>query len=326
MPHVIAGVCFLCLLLVTSWLYVEVKQRFPKLPQGTYIGSVDRLFSDSGEPVKLYVESTPSNELYFVLLRKGWQPQMTTMVSRGGEQSEWLHPVVVTNGEAKLKFTGRADGQGYVGYVFEQEGDRRGTWKLTRVPQKSSETSAAEIKDTEAWVHLKAELAGVEAGIRRAEKIVPQQQREIEQLTAFITEGDNLRRRADEKFREKTRDLQNAQEELRKTQEVARELEKRLILAQSVTRMGNLVSLSRQSLERENRWFDSALNSELPPTGEDFEAAVERAKKIVGVKKAIKEEREYIEHLTSLMNGRPANTPPPPSAPDSFNSIWGGGR
>lgn len=320
-PHLVAALCVLSLLLVTSWLWIEMQQRFPHLPQGSYYGRITGLFPDAargGAP--FFVESTSSNEFFLVILHGQWQPQRSTMVPRGNDvdDSEWLHPVVVIGDGQRLKFTGKRNGAEFTGTVFEQDGRRRGRWRLARIPTRPAHDGGFDAKEIEVWLRLKAELGEIEAETRKAEQRVPEQQKEIEKLTAFITEGDSLRTRAEKKYQEVTRELQSASDALHEQEKRALALEEKLTLAQTVTDMGRLVSLSRQTLERENRWIDSVLGTELPPVGADFQEALARAKKIAGVKRAIAEEEEYIRHLEGLMQqGKSA------AAPQSFESIWG---
>ena len=329
-PHLIAGMCVLCLLLVTSWLWIEVAQRFPRLPQGSYYGRIQGLFQESAaNGVPFFVDSTDSNEFMVVLLHPQWQPQRITMVPRGAtvEESEWLHPVVVAGETRRLKFMGTKSGDEYRGNVVDQDTRARGQWSLRLVPVSRAETGL-DAKEIETWLRLKAELDTVEDDIRKAERRVPEQKKEIEKISAFITEGDSLRARAEKKFQDVSRQLEKASEELHQQETAAQDLEERLVLAQAVTDMGKLVSLSRQTLERENRWIDSALGGQIPPLAEDFSQALERAKKIMGVKRAIAEEQEYINHLESLMQNGRSGTPGAPgtAAPQSFDSIWGGRR
>jgi hypothetical protein len=168
------------------------------------------------------------------------------------------------------------------------------------------------------WLRLKAELADVDEQIQAAEAKVPEQRKEIEKLTEFITEGNNLRARADEKYRNVRAELDRRKEVLKAKQAEAKDLEKKIVLSHSVTPMGKLVSLSRASLEREARWIDSLLRTGPVETNEDLDLAVDRGKSVLSLKGQIEQERERIYNLRMAQPGVGGAAAPPAS----FDGIW----
>lgn len=321
---------FISLLLLIGvgywYFYVSSQQRFPKLPEGSYLGRIYEIFSDEPSGVQFFVESLPSEELLFSLQHPKWKQQRVTMVL-GDSQGNWLHPIVIVGSDTKLKFIGKSNGGIYQGSVATQDGSKKGRWELTMISS-PDHNALEDLTKLEEWLTLKLQSERLSQEILASKRSVSEQNKEITKLTNFITDVDSLKARAEKKFREVTEKISEEEKVLKQKEKEAQVVENQLVLAQVVTDMGKLVSLSRQTLERENRWIDSVLGSALPPLGEDFQLAVEQAKKIIGVKKAIAEEEEYINHLRSLMQGGapqgvvpPQATPPPP--PTTFGSLWG---
>ena len=171
-PQILAVICLICLGLTTSWIWIELKERFPRLPEGSYVGSVYDVFEDSG-PTSLFVESTVGGDLYMVVLRDEWLPpewatRPVSMVAKGdgGSQSQWVLPLALPGPERELLvFTGNQTGPGsFLGVVKAGNGER-GRWTLKQV--RSSESSLNTQADLKRWLRAKVQL-GVAAGLPRA--------------------------------------------------------------------------------------------------------------------------------------------------------------
>lgn len=300
---------FILLLLVVialaALIYVlvaEVAQRFPRLAPGRYIGSVADVFGNTDGPHTLYVErSDHSEEVFFALLRPGWLPQfIRSIVSEDSKLSRgWTHPLVLFGPEGKLKFTGEVerDGEGYRGKVVNLESGRDGEWKLRHLEGDSTAITPQDGEQIKHWVLLMAELRAVESSIKNLHEVITQQKNEAEKLTRVVTEGEMLKVKAGEKFRSVSAERDKLASALKSKQDQANLMAKQFELSQRVTGMGKLVSLARESLEREVRWIESMLRSASSPMAEDFFRLLERGQKIEALKQEILAEQERIAVL-----------------------------
>ncbi|NLF24809.1 MAG: hypothetical protein GX589_04030 [Deltaproteobacteria bacterium] len=320
LPHFVALVCVCCLILVTSWLWIEMRQRFPALERGSYVGEIEGVFSDE-HLTRFFVESMPSGELYVAAARDGWKPEKITMVglSDDSDDGKWVHPLVLVGPDAKLRLSGaRKEAGVWHGKVKDLLGGGRGLWRLQFAPEIEVPEDPAGRVDLQLWLRLRAESDAVHQEISGLRDKVPKQRKEIDKLTKFITEGDSLRARADQKYRETKADLEALKAELKQKRLEAQDLEKKLVVSRSVTPRGKLVSLARLSLEREARWIDSLLQGGAQRSDPDLEVAVESSRRILDLKDRIDQERERIQYLRSKQGGVSVESGPP-----SFDSIWG---
>jgi len=217
----------------------------------------------------------------------------------------WLSPVTLSGPDGALRLIGAPSGPGeYVGGVVNIDTGLEGRWWIQRV--ESLDTPADGDTEIRHWLALKNELSDITAEIRAIEKRIPDQKVEIEKLTTFIEERERLKSSADDKFEEVKDSLRGSQGELKRLQDEARKLEAELELAQRFTGMGRLVSLSRESLEREGRWIDSMLRSDIVSSQRSVEVAAARAVKITTLKKEIAAARA---ELAARRSGSSARSP-----------------
>jgi len=298
-PYSVAALAFCLFVAVVASLWFEKQERFPILPPGSYIGTISGIFREEPKPVRFYVEALPqSDEVFFVLIKEAWMPQRVSLGSRGQAHNaaEWVFPLVARGPDRTLKLSGTKTESGYFsGAVSEIPGGGRGAWWLTPIRDQSSSVSEEEASSIRLWLTYKAELEDLEASIAEAQKRGPELKAEVDKLTDFITEGETLRQRADSKFTQVRGDLQQAREGLKKKREEARRLESRVELSQRVTAMGKLVSLARESLDREGRWLDSMLAAAPDEPQEKASGESETAK----LRKAIALEQERLDRIVS---------------------------
>jgi len=307
----------------TRWFWIGESRQFPVVAPGSYIGTVTGVFSSKGSAqgaantesessgagarrdeainaVPFYVERAPETEdLFVAVLAAGWKPQLVSTVihAAGSTAPRWILPLIISQGERRLQLTGGAVAKDrYEGEALDLTSGREGTWKLEpiRAPPGDVGQGAQVVR---LWLMLKAELDDVEARTREFERRVPEQRAEIEKLTGLLTEGEELRSRANEKFGSVQEGLAQAERELKQEHQKVQRLEASLEIAGKVTGMGKLVSLSRESLEREWRIVDSKLRSSADASAEDLEEEYERATRILEVQGQVANERAAIERL-----------------------------
>lgn len=289
LPHVIAVLSIGLLTLVSFLLWLEVRRRFPVVEPGSYFGSLSGVFTSINGESPLYLEHQAGRAgLVLVVPRPGWAPQDIPLGTEdhGLADAGWISPVTVSGPDGTLRFIGARSGPGeYSGGVVNIDTGFEGHWSVRRV--ESSPTSTDRDAEIRHWLALKGELSDVGEEISLIERRIPDQKAEIEKLTTFIEERERLKSSADDKFEEVKESLRESQVELRELQDEARKLEAELDLAQRFTGMGRLVSLSRESLEREGRWIDSMLRSDIVSSQRNVEVAVARATKIAALKRDI---------------------------------------
>lgn len=289
------------LLLVGILFWLQVSERFPLIEKGSYLGLISGVFEERKKPIRFYLERrSDHDELFVVVMRPGWTPELVSSVVSGQskDESQWVLPVIIGGPEGRLKLVGQANGDGvYAGTVYNLEDGKRGSWELKRIRNEETTLPVQDDDEVRHWLLLKLELDGVEKQIGSFAELVPKQREEIEKLTAVITEGEGLKTRANEKFDKVRAELNDVRKVLKDKQEEAQKLAQRVEISQRVTGVGKLVSLARESLEREGRWLESMLNATGVETSSEFERAVETGEKILVLKNEIALEKERITRL-----------------------------
>ena len=299
--YLISIILLLGLLTVSYLLFAEWSRRFPHLEPGSYMGTISGTVGQEPVPrtqskLNFYVErSEGSDEYLVVVLHSGWMPQLVSGVPVGSEGQ--ILPLVLKGDGGRFTLTGKQiEPSKFQGKISGPE--YKGTWEMIRVPSDSLALDEEALKQLKLWLLLRAELTDIEVKIGDAETVVPAQRREIEKLTAFVTEGERLKTKANEKYLAIQEDLKKAQQAFKVRQDEARKLEETLRISQKLPGIGKLVALSRESLEREGRWIDSMLKSSQNQSPEDLEQALERGEKILALKRVIAAEHAKIEDLT----------------------------
>ena len=301
LPWVAAALALACLLGASFAYWRGAQERFPRLPSGAYRGIIRDFFP---EPVQLYVESLAENEDVFVLLlRPDWLPQLVAASGPGAPGSgDWVFPLTISGPETGLKFTGATQGPGaYGGLVSSPGGERTGIWQLQRMPASQVDMSQDEQSRVKAWMVLSGELEDVEARIAASDRRLTEQKSEIEKLGDLVAEGNSLKTRADRKYQDVQSELAGLREELSAKRAEASKLEASILLSQRVTPTGHLVSLARESLDREWRWLEAMYRAGPVVDNKDINDAAARADELLALKKAVLLEQDRIAAIATRM-------------------------
>lgn len=303
-PHLLAIAALVALVVISCLFWLEVSKRFPRVAAGSYVGKISGAgLGSKDREVKFYVERAPGSEdLFFVIMEPGWVPQVVSAVvgSTARMQSEWLLPVIVQGPSARLKFTGTTVGPGqYNGALVNLDSAQEGEWSLRALQEEPPLATAADSAMIRLWLLLQSELSDVEEKIAQAAQEIPLQKEEIERLTNLLTEGQELKSRANEKYALARDELHRALEELENRRQEAKRLEASFEVSQRVTAEGRLVSLARESLEREWRWVDSMLRAGVKDQSEDLQAAIDKGQKIFDLKQQLELEKEALQRLAA---------------------------
>ena len=298
--RIISVVALASLVVVTVLWWDEVQKRFPSLADGVYTGKIEGL---GGSAIPLYVERrTGRDELLVVLLNDEYTSHFIPIITSDVGSRDWLMPLVLSGPGRKLKFTGAPlDGGAYAGKVFDIEKGARGRWNLRRVtlPALHEET---EIRQ---WLSLARELQETNGAIRASTARIAEQRSEIQRVSLYISEGKRLKQNAEQKYQDESRQLLVQQKKTAEKLDVVKRLRGQLDIAQRVTGTGKLVTLSRDSLEKDRYWMNLRLGGALAGETAEFEEAAGRAEKLYEIRHQIALERERIRALEN----------PEPSAP-----------
>jgi hypothetical protein len=313
MAYTIGGGLVVALVVLGYLLQSEWQKRFPLLPPGTYGGYVQGANTKAPFLVQHRADTQELTVLVFLP-----EAVVSTVVGTpsGSAGGDTILPISIIYKGSSVTFAGAAEGTDsfsgeFSGTLFQ--GAKGGRWTL----QKRAEPRTLEPSqhtDVALWLSLRNELEGVKRQITQAELRVPIQRAEIEKLTLFVTEGERLKSRAQEKYSLVKEELTSLQKLLTEQQAEAKRLQEALFVNQKVSGMGKLVSLARDSLEREARWIDSMVRVVTPPA--DLDEAVAQAERVMATKREIAKERKRID---ALLKGEVASSPTPeaPAAEDS---------
>lgn len=127
---------------------------------------------------------------------------------------------------------------------------------------------------------------------------------EIEKLTGFLSDGGLLRESSSRRLERERALLNQAERDFKDAEAELRKMNRQVELAYRVTGMGKLVSLSRESLERERRWIGSLLKVNVPEISEEIVKKSDQALEILELKKQIDIENGKIYELLNLTGER----------------------
>ena len=324
-PHILSVLGIAFVLLVTSWIWVQVRQRFPRLPQGFYAGQIIPPVEVDGtapQPVQFIVESTAGGEYYIAINSDDWTPQLTTYVERGDSgYGDWVHPIMIQNDDSRLRFTGTPQGDGrYSGDVEFLPGDESGSWTLHELDLIPHSNWRMDDDELAHWLRLSTELRDSARKVVASKQEFEAQEAEIDKLSNFITDADSLKQRAEDRFQKVKGEYTELKTKVEALRAQTVQLKNQVALAQRVTQQGTLVSLARESLDRESRWVDSMFRSEVGTSGQDFVSGVRHGEKIIALREQIAIEREKIANLRLIQERRSGIR----EGADSFDSVWGG--
>ncbi|MCB0339696.1 MAG: hypothetical protein KDD53_08830, partial [Bdellovibrionales bacterium] len=277
LPYLIAIVALLLVTISMTSFWNEIGKRFPLVPVGSYVGQIDGVFDSS---TSFYIERSPaSDSLLFIVFKSESEPVQIRIipVESSGETEQWMNPLTVFTGDRKLKFVGyRTGSASFEGTVLDLDSQKEGEWRMHTLPASSQINLTAEDReDVRLWLMLQAELIAVESQISKAQVTIPEQESEIDKLNSYLTEGDELKSRAQERFEQAGRELEDKSAQLKIRQDTLRDLARQLEISEHVTGYGKLASLARKSIERENRWMTSMLGASEQMTPQ-FEQELQR--------------------------------------------------
>jgi regulator of replication initiation timing len=314
-PHFLAVISFLFLIYVSALFWLEMQEKFPKIEQGSYIGEISGLsgeeaFKKNSSPdgqnalhdsFKIYLEASANKDEYFlVLMKKGFGAFFAKTEARGYSKrsSEFLMPLTLVRGEETYKFVGSKLGKGsYAGVVTNIEKGFEGRWRLHTLKENSSYNAFNE-KVVRDLLGLKSEIISLSEQISEKEQKIPMLKSEVEQLTNFITEDKSLRLTAEKKLEDLMKKVEEAGVKSNEKKQELKVIKERYDLVQKLSPAGKLVSLARETLERESRCIDGQIRIASGAVLSDYDPEIlMRGEAIAQLRKEIATEKKKIDLL-----------------------------
>ena len=271
----------------------DFNRGFPQLRPGIYAGTL--VSENNGGAIPWWVEASVGNPDIFVSIGvEGVLAQRGVVVE---PSSRTRLPLIVSGEERRFRITGREDDEGsYEGDYSDPITSDRGHWKLKRFDVGGLEKG--ERDDLVEWVTTWQALRAVEVKIEEVKKGFDTDEGRIEKLHRYAVEGDSLQKAADSRLSS----TESSLEEMKKKNAAKRAdldaLLRNIDISKRVSPEGRLVELSRETIQREGRWIERALQLSAPEMSGGFEQDYERALKVKALQDQISDERGLIRNLT----------------------------
>jgi len=264
------------------------ESAFPKLENGFYLGQLKGVFGDNEEVTPIIIEESPDFTSVFVL-RPGWGKIFVTKK----DYSKGV-PLEFGAAEARLRVSGerKDDGHSYAGTVYNLNIGSRGEWSVEKFNPDNIEITGEESQRIKSLLALNREAAIVDADIKKNQKLLSKNKKAVEKLSEFLSDFETMNERATKKFEVTEKNYTKESQRYKDLRKTARALAERLAISERVTNAGNLVALSRKTIERENRWLESVFESSGGGSAFSLDLEVKRAERILALKAKLRELKE----------------------------------
>jgi hypothetical protein len=278
---------FLISILIAIGVLIVLFQRsgssfaFPDIPIGKYLLTIK--LQEKSVLAEGYFERRIGS-IIWAPINKEWNVARIAW----NENSPYVEPLEILAPDGKLKLSGRTKNNNELtGLVLNANDKEIGEWQLTQI--KTPNVSSQNNQQIKELLTLYIRQSNVNDKIKTLEMTLVQQKTEIDKLVQYITDGVILKKNSEKRYNEATIKLQQTKQLLLSSQNEANKLYEKLEIAQRLSEMGKIVALSRESLERENRWADSVLKVSLTEADPNFDMAYQRALRIKALKDEISE-------------------------------------
>jgi hypothetical protein len=281
----------------------DFNRGFPQLRPGIYAGTL--VSEKDGKAIPWWVEASVGNPDIFVSIGVDGVPAQRGVIVEPSSRTRL--PLIVSGNDRRFRVIGREDDEGaYEGDYSDPITSDRGRWRLKRFEVAGLEK--ADRDDLVEWVATWQALRAVEVKIEDVKKGFDTDEGRIEKLHRYAVEGDSLQKAADSRLSTTASSL----EEIRKNNAAKRtELDALLgniDISKRVSPEGRLVELSRESIQREGRWIERALQLTAPEMAGGFEQDYERALKVKALQDQMSDERGLLRNLTEGPRYRERNS------------------
>ncbi|NMC63301.1 MAG: hypothetical protein GYA55_09050 [SAR324 cluster bacterium] len=286
----------ICVGVILISIFSFKKSNFPILQIGFYTGKIESL---NGNSIPLFaMRDKAGRKMLIWPLEKGWKASIVPVDVPAGSEEKSIDAISIKRQGEEFLLSGNESSKGrYEGAVGSSSKKAVGHWTLHLLDSNLIRTyENTETSDIN-WLALKTELDEIEAKLALSEKRIPEQQKEIEKLMSYIDEKESLKANAEKKYNDEKMRAEKLKEALVQKQSEMERLEQKVRLAYKVTEMGKLVSLARESLEKDKAWIQIMLGHNVETETPEFQEAYNKAKRIVTLKRQLAEEQERIYAL-----------------------------
>lgn len=271
----------------------EFNRGFPQLRPGVYAGTL--ISKEGGKSIPWWVESTVGSPDLFVSIGADGVPAQRGVVVEPSSGTRL--PLIVSGTDRRFRITGREDDGGeYEGDYADPITSDRGTWKLKRLDIAGLEKN--ERDDLVDWVATSQALRTVEAKIEDIKKTYDVDEARIEKLHRYAVEEDSLQKAANSRLTSTSSTLDDIKKQNAAKRAELEGLLRNIDIAKRVSPEGRLVELSRESIAREAKWIEQALQLTAPEVSGGFEKDYERALRVKALQDQVSDERALIRNLT----------------------------
>ena len=281
----------------------DFNRGFPQVRPGIYAGTL--VSEGDGKAFPWWIEASVGHPDIFVSIGVNGVPAQRGVIVEPSSRTRL--PLIVSGEERRFRITGREDEEGsYEGDYADPITSDRGRWKLQRVEVGGLEK--AERDDLVDWVTTWQALRAVEVKIEEVKEGFDTVEGRIEKLHRYAVEGDSLQKAADSRLSSTASSLDDISKNNAAKRGELDELLRNIDISKRVSPEGRLVELSRESIQREGRWIERALQLSAPEMSGGFEQDYERALKVKALQDQIDDERGLIQNLTEGPRYREKNS------------------
>ena len=248
-----------------------------------------------GDPIPWLVESVVGSSDIFISLGVADVPAQRGIIVESSSKTRL--PLMITGSERRFRIIGReGDNDTYEGDYADPITSQRGRWLLKRydLPLLEKATRDGLVE----WVTAWQALSSVETKIEEVKNSYDTDKERIEKLQRYAVEGDSLQQAAKSRLTSTSSELDDLKRSNAAKKGDLDEMLRNIDISKKVSNEGRLVELSRESITREGRWIEQALNISAPNVSGNFDAAYERALKVKVLQDQIADERGLIRNLT----------------------------
>lgn len=248
------------------------------------------IFTGVGENAAVVIRPYGSEKVFVWLAKVGGDP-----IEVSGTDPVDISADVEVRGEALSEST-------YALEVYEY-GKRIEKIKLESSSVSIPLLTAEELAEIKLRLAKQLEFELLQRTISQVEAVEKTDKTEIDKLTGFLSDGGLLRESSTRRLEREKALLAQIEREFNDAHSELRKMNRQVELAYRVTGMGKLVSLARESLERERRWIGSLLKVNVPDVSEDIIKKSDEAIQILELKRQIEAENSKIYELLNLGGG-----------------------
>jgi len=295
--HIYAIVGFILLIMLSALWLMRFARSFPFVDPGMYLGSIEFSKPSASDSLMFYAErGEGQGELLFVVVERGWEPQRIQFLSGSSSLSTKTLPVSVAGPDVKLRLVGaEVETEKYSGAAYDIDGELVGRWSMRKLYK--DPVSGTGDSSLLSLLKIKGELYLIEQQKNLEHERLAQVNEELQRLGSLVTDRDGLHLSVEDRLLAKSQELKEVNQELAAELSQLAALQRQIELAQGVTAMGKLVSLSRETLDREARYVESMFRAAPVEISSDHRGEQSEADRIFQLRRDIQEERRRIEEL-----------------------------